>query len=239
MHNDKHTLRFLWAVTLDALKSFSGLFKIHTLTLTEVRPENENIKTFVFASNRKVVYQAGQYGVWLLPTFVKGKPGHLFTIASAPSENHLQLSTRISQSDFKQKLNALSVGSKVYMIGPIGQFVLSDEKQAVLLAGGIGITPMRSIALENARRGDNKTNLTLIHSADGNYLYKDEMHRAVGQTHFVTREQFEQTLETVIASVGTEATYFVSGPPAFVVNTEKLLEKHAVRNVKKDGFLGY
>src|ERR1700722_7437672 len=118
------TVQLYFGILRDSLKSFSKLFVIHHLTLQEVSIEGEDIKTFVFKSDKDLDYQAGQYGIWLLRRWVKGKPFRLFTVASAPEEGVMRLSTRISKSDFKQKLNKLVAGDKLLMFGPIGEFTI-------------------------------------------------------------------------------------------------------------------
>ncbi|MDB5183584.1 MAG: oxidoreductase FAD/NAD(P)-binding domain protein [Candidatus Saccharibacteria bacterium] len=236
----KYKFRFTIYVTLEMLKTFVGLFTIHKLHLVEKREEGEDITTFIFAPRRKFNYQAGQYGVWFIPRFILGKPARLFTIAASPTEDTLQVSTRIRTTDFKKKLNSLPIGTAIYMIGPLGVFTLDKKpsKKVVLLAGGIGITPMRSLArfVHDAKVD---TTLTLIYSSSGYYLYQDELKHLIQDSHFVTRDSFAETLEKVIKASDDDTVYYLSGPPAFVVSTEKILETHGVKHSKKDGFLGY
>jgi ferredoxin-NADP reductase len=236
----KYKLRFTISVTLEMFKTFVGLFTIHKLQLVEKHEEGEDITTFVFAPHRKFTYQAGQYGVWLIPQLIWGKPARLFTIAASPTEDTLQISTRIRTTDFKKKLNRLPIGSTVYMVGPLGVFTLDKIplKKTVLLAGGIGITPMRSIA-QYVHDQKIATTVTLIHSASSYYLYQDELKHLIPDSHFVDRESFEQTLEKVLKNTDDDTVYYLSGPPAFVVDTEKILEANGVKHIKKDGFLGY
>lgn len=70
-----------------------------------------------------------------------------FSIASSPKEKELMIATRIRPSAFKNALKKLKIANKVKIEGPFGQFVLHKNRKipAVLLAGGIGITPFRSI----------------------------------------------------------------------------------------------
>lgn len=72
----------------------------------------------------------------------------LFSIASSPSEtSHLMISSRIIQSAFKNTLNDLESNSLVNLSGPFGVFVLNEKDitSRVFLAGGIGVTPFRSM----------------------------------------------------------------------------------------------
>jgi ferredoxin-NADP reductase len=81
---------------------------------------------------------------------------HSFSIASAPSEPDLMIATRLRNSVYKQALAELQPGDEVAIAGPYGSFVLSESapRPIVFIAGGIGITPIRSILTEAARQAD-------------------------------------------------------------------------------------
>lgn len=70
-----------------------------------------------------------------------------FSIASAPFEENLMVATRMRDSAFKRAIGRLPLGTAMKLDGPMGSFTLhaSPAKAAVFLAGGIGITPFRSI----------------------------------------------------------------------------------------------
>ncbi len=235
----KHKIQFTFIVTWEMLKTFSGLLKIHKLELVEKQREVEDIETFVMRPSKKLHFKAGQYGIWFVPRFILGKPARLFTIAVAPTEDTIQISTRIRRTDFKKKLSRLPLGSSVYMIGPLGEFVLPTPapEQILLIAGGIGVTPMRAIA-RYVHDKNIPTKLTLIHSAD-HYLYRTEFEKLVPDSHFVARSNFEDELQKMLKSVKKVTPVYISGPPAFVLSTEVILRKNGIKTIVKDGFLGY
>jgi len=76
-----------------------------------------------------------------------------FSIASGPHEETLMVATRIRDTAFKRVLNAMPVGSSVKIEGPSGNLTLHNNvaRTAVFVAGGIGITPFRSILLRAAK----------------------------------------------------------------------------------------
>jgi ferredoxin-NADP reductase len=76
-----------------------------------------------------------------------------FTIASAPHEAELMIATRMRDSAFKRVLGSLPPGSPLNMDGPDGDMVLENDAALpiVFLAGGIGITPFRSMAVHAAQ----------------------------------------------------------------------------------------
>jgi ferredoxin-NADP reductase len=77
-----------------------------------------------------------------------------FSIASAPHEATLTVTTRMRDTAFKRNLASMPLGSKVTIVGPSGDLTLHEDpsRPAVILAGGIGITPFRSIVFDAARR---------------------------------------------------------------------------------------
>lgn len=80
----------------------------------------------------------------------RGLRRHL-SITSSPSENDLSFATKLSKSAFKRTLRELSTGETIKIEKPMGRFVLEDEMRdrLIFIAGGIGITPFRSIIRYN------------------------------------------------------------------------------------------
>jgi ferredoxin-NADP reductase len=87
------------------------------------------------------------------------------SIASSPREGRLLFATRLTGSAFKRSLAEGPLGLEVEVEGPFGSFALHDDpaRPAVLLAGGIGITPYRSMIADAAERADPRR-ITLIYS---------------------------------------------------------------------------
>jgi ferredoxin-NADP reductase len=75
-----------------------------------------------------------------------------FSMASAPAEAELVFATRQRPSAFKRALGGLPAGAPLRLTGPAGSFTLHRDaaRPAVLLAGGIGITPFLSMIRHTA-----------------------------------------------------------------------------------------
>jgi ferredoxin-NADP reductase len=88
-----------------------------------------------------------------------------FTLASAPYEEELVFATRLRDTAFKRVLKNMPAGRELNLDGPFGSFTLHRDgsRPAVFLAGGIGITPFRSILLE-ATKGALPHRLFLFYS---------------------------------------------------------------------------
>ena len=127
------------------------------LHLVHRQHEAENARSYLFQSESPLSFRAGQYLRYTLPHADPDTRGisRSFSIASSPDEPLLRLTTRLSTppSTFKAALARLQPGAIVDASGPFGNFVYSEsDVPVVFIAGGIGITPMRSILGDLASR---------------------------------------------------------------------------------------
>ena len=94
-------------------------------------------------------YAAGQYAFFDIGGVYNDPEGPVrhFSLASSPIEEEIIITTRIRDTPYKKRLSSLEIGSKAKVTKPLGKFVLHDDysKPAVLLSGGIGVTPFRSM----------------------------------------------------------------------------------------------
>lgn len=122
------------------------------LKLIKKHPVAKDTVMFWFQPDRTVRYVAGQYIELDVPHALADnrKTKRWFTLSSSPSEEFLAITTKIDPvrpSSFKNALNNLSIGEIVPALPPMGDFVLPKDESLplVFVAGGIGITPYRSI----------------------------------------------------------------------------------------------
>lgn len=140
----------------------------YTIKLKRKYEIADQTTAFVFEKPQDFSFRAGQYVVMTIPvlTFPDNRRGmRSLSIASAPYENELVFAMRITDSGFKQTLNAMEVGGEVVITQALGHFVLSEDvsRPVVFLIGGIGITPARSI-LRQAVYEKNKQPFYLFYS---------------------------------------------------------------------------
>lgn len=121
-------------------------------TLEYKKKDAQNIYSFWFRPNSQLHYIAGQFIQLQIPiaNSVVGGNKRRFTLSSAPTEKLVSITTRINPinaSPFKQALAKLELGSSVKLSDAMGDFVLPQKTEIpiIMIAGGIGITPMRSI----------------------------------------------------------------------------------------------
>src|SRR6476646_8209524 len=130
----------------------AGSQTTYLVTLNDRRQVAERTMAFQFEKPDGFTFTAGQsIDLTLMnPPETDGEGnGRTFSIASAPDEDLLLVATRMPDTAFKRVLGTLPINSHVTIEGPFGNLVLHHDqaKAGVFLAGGIGITPFRSILL--------------------------------------------------------------------------------------------
>ncbi len=237
------------------------------LTLVEKKDEAEGTKSFFFKPEHPISYLAGQYFYYTIPTLKypdpKGTTRH-FTISSSPTEGeNLRLTTRVRQeSGFKKTLDELPLSSELDGEGPNGTFILDESVKGpqVFLAGGIGITPVRSM-LKYAVDKNLNIPLHLIYSNSTveQITFRQELEEWA-KTHpnikiDMTISKPEESKSPWNGIVGriddaliaklvpdfASSTFWVCGPPAMVDAMEEALEKLKVpqHQIKIEKFTGY
>src|SRR2546422_4201984 len=82
-----------------------------------------------------------------------GMDARPMSLATSPTRPHLEYAVRLSDSAYKRAFAALRPDDEVRVFGPIGDFVLHETRPAVLVAGGGGTTPPKSIGPDAAGKG--------------------------------------------------------------------------------------
>lgn len=218
---------------------------MHTLKLLASRTEAGDIKSFDFDA-AGLQWQAGQHSAFVLERAGEDAAANkrYFTIASAPGEGHVRITTRISGTAFKQALDRMRPGDTIEAAQVNGRFVWTEESgaPALLVAGGIGITPFRAILLDRAVRGL-KLNATLLYfSRDEAIAFRSELDELAAshpefRVHYLVGTPATPEIIDAHAPAGVGTT-FLSGPKIMVDNLGNALKARG-RSVKQDWFPGY
>ncbi|MEX0672958.1 MAG: FAD-dependent oxidoreductase [Candidatus Paceibacterota bacterium] len=176
------------------------------------------------------------------------------SLVSAPHEDELAVATCLRNTAFKRELQKLEVGADNLSIdGPFGNMTLHSrsERPAVMLAGGIGITPFVSM-IRHAEHENLPHTITVLYSAhtakDTPFL--EELSETAVRTDrlalvsTLTQEDGKRIDEDLIrASVENiaDSVYYLAGPPKFVKAMQDLLERMGVvdDDVRFEEFAGY
>lgn len=234
---------------MSILKDQLSIFNKTELAFIKKIPESDGVYSFLFKKEKHLKWKAGQHGLFTI-THKKVKDSiRPFSVASSPTEDVVRITTAISDqpSEFKKQLLELEEGMSITMSGPVGSFYLKDDKPALLMAGGIGITPFRAMIKQLAADGNgDRTPVELLYSASHKpHLFKNELDEMVKGTsiniHYLdSRNDMYHKMNQFKASHKNDACYFVSGPKSMIASITDHLKKNDIskRNIKKDIFRG-
>ena len=207
------------------------------LRLKEKEHLADNIWAFRFTPGQPLSWTPGQFIRIEIPHDNPDKEGmkRWFTISSTPHDGFIQITTRVTDTTFKQALGALKVGEKAQLIEqPDGDFVWHEsDKPLVFVAGGIGITPFYSMLKARGHSGQ-PVSATLIYSGRTNDLpFKAEFDEASKRhpefkVHYVIGEvlTYDKLLE--LAPDLNSSEVYISGPEPMVEALGKQLEENGL-----------
>lgn len=214
------------------------------LKLIRAFDEVGNIRTFAFDTGG-ATWLPGQYQGYVLAQAgdTEDENTRWFTIASAPVENEIHISTRVSDSKFKQALNALHPGDSIECKDLDGDFTWENDDEVVLVAGGIGATPYRSYFEQRDKSGQ-KIPATLLYYGRNDQFAFREMFDGIAAKHpelkiqYIVGEMISADGILKTAPQSKSQVVYISGPEGMVENVGNDLKAHGV-NVKQDWFPGY
>ncbi|MFN7995410.1 MAG: FAD-dependent oxidoreductase [Bryobacteraceae bacterium] len=232
----------------------------------------ENTMAFQFHKPPEWSFKAGQFlDVTLLNPPETDAEGNTrgFSISSAPYEPNIIVTTRLRDTAFKRVLKRIAIDSEVKIEGPFGNLTLHNNaaRPAVLLAGGIGITPFRSIVMNAAReklphriflfysnrRPEDAAfleELQALEQQNHNYRLIATMteaeksnHPWKGEVGLINHEMLDRHLKAVGSPDWYSAgpVYYIAGPPQMVRDLQTMLAHAGVDSddIRIEEFSGY
>ncbi len=222
----------------------------------------DSIYGFWFKSEKKINFRSGQFLEWSLKHENADSRGsrRFFTIASSPAEEKILLVTKIieSASTFKTQLKKIQLGDNITAEGPYGDFVLPERstEKLVFIAGGIGVTPFRSMVKSLIDRKEKRditffygTNLEKeivfrdifnearkVFGLETIYIVKNESIDWQGETGYVDEGMIKKYIKNI-----NDCIFYVSGPESMVHSASDMLIALGVKEeqIRHDYFPGY
>lgn len=208
----------------------------------------EDIYSFYFKSLLPVSYTAGQFIELHIPHSNPDERGtkHWFTLSSSPGEDFLALTTKFSSpsSSFKQALKKLKPGTELFMADPMGDFVLPKDPSIplVFVAGGIGITPYRSMISWLTAQNEQR-NIVVVYAAKKKTQLAFLPLLKQYNLKIIEHTDDSLTVETILSLSKPQpnSLIYLSGPEPMV---EALVEQfkssaHDMSKIVTDYFPGY
>lgn len=207
-----------------------------------VREERGDAWTLTFkpVGHDGIRFQPGQFAWLTLDVSPFAIREHPFSFSSSAHEPERPAFTIKKLGDFTGKIPEVKPGTRAYIDGPYGAFTPDKTRSDgfVLVAGGIGITPMMSILRTLAHRRDRRP-LVLLHAADEwevltfreeiqalrerldltvAYAVEDLPEGAPGKRGRIDRELLE---EHIPVAQRASRFYFICGPPPMMESVAK------------------
>jgi len=220
---------------------------------------------FYFEKPEDFHFEAGQFANFTLlnpaGTDLQGNTRAL-SIASAPHERTLMVAMRMRPTGFKTALASLPLDSEVLVQGPYGGLTIpaNGSRPMALLAGGIGITPFRSLVWK-AAEALSPHRILLFYSVrvpeEAAFLEElREMERFNGRYKMIcTVTQPEKTKTPWHGETGrisiellskwipdlTIPIYYIAGPPGMVTGVRQMLVDSGIseEDIGAEEFYGY
>jgi ferredoxin-NADP reductase len=228
------------------------------LTLKKKTLVGENIYNFAFATENgsPMKFAPGQYLEWTLGHTKPDNRGNrrYFTIASSPTEKNVHLGVKFYEpaSSFKNAMLAFQPGESTIVAGSLaGDFTMPENRRRKLafIAGGIGITPFRSMVKYLIDKNERR-DVVLLYSnrTSAEIAYRevfDEAERKLGmKTVYVTTSIDGRITPAFVKKEipdYRERIFYVSGTRAMVVTMEKTLHELGIprSHIKIDFFPGF
>lgn len=220
---------------------------------------------FVFDPNHKFSYKPGQYMEWTLPHDNTDSRGNrrYFTLASSPTEPEVRIGIKFYKrgSSYKRALLDITHETPIVAAQIAGDFVLPKDAQQglVFIAGGIGVTPYRSMIKYLLDTKDAR-DITMLYSARTaeDFAYKDVFEQArkeigLNVVYAVTDKLAASSNETTWAGrinakmIKKEVPdyhnrlFYISGTQAMVTSMQHVLASLEIprHQIKVDYFSGY
>lgn len=220
----------------------------------------KTVKSYRFSLDQKVSFLPGQFMQLIFDEGDKKNQelNKYLSLSTSPDNDFIEVTKRLSDSRFSQKLESLHEGDRLLFKAPMGTCVFDPQYQKIaFLIGGIGITPVISI-LEYIIQNDLDTHAILLYSNryPDDVAFKDELDRCAQYKNITVIYTFtdcEPSDNTCLSGVITkdivtdmipdwkERYLFVYGSPGMVgamkgICTELTCD---TSKIKTENFLGY
>ena len=229
--------------------------------LVERIPRTPTVESFRFILGEKLDFIPGQFLQVIFDEQNRDNKdlNKYLSLSSSPGWEYIEVTKRLSVSDFSSRLKGLKTNDEVLFKLPIGTCVFKDEyKRIGFLIGGIGITPVISI-IEYITKRKLDTDITLVYSnrTKAEIAFKQELDHWQSinknlKVHYLVSECQPQDKTCIYGVINKdllsamvcdlkERIFFIFGPPKMVEAMSNLASDmgYIKGNIKIENFIGY
>jgi predicted ferric reductase len=225
----------VWRLALPAAKAMR-----HGLRVVEVVDEAPGVVSLHIAGRGldRLSARPGQFFLWRFLTRGSWWTSHPFSLSAAPTNDALRITVK-ALGDHSARMGQIRPGTRVVAEGPFGVFTAASRRRekVLLIAGGIGITPVRALLEE--LRGDVVVIYRVV--SEPEIVFAEELDQLAHQHHGTTlryvvgdhatedgaRLLSPEHLRELVPDLG-ERDVFVCGPPAMIAHVEASVRRAGV-----------
>jgi predicted ferric reductase len=223
----------------------------HRLRVEEVVRESSSVTSLYIGGRHldRLGARAGQFFIWRFLAAGMWWESHPFSLSAAPHGQRLRITVKAS-GDYSARLGGIAPGTAVMADGPFGHFTADAGRHdgLVLIAGGIGITPIRALLDDLSPEAD----VTVVYRAlaHDDIVFRAELddlaarlgiglhyvvgdHRDAASAHLLSAAHLEELVPDL-----RERDVFLCGPPGLVAAIRRTLHEARVprRNIHLEEF---
>jgi predicted ferric reductase len=233
-HSAQRYWHLLYIVPLALVIGFRVLAPLlrawwHRLRVEEVVREAPGVVSLHIGGRHldRLGARAGQFFIWRFLAAGVWWESHPFSLSAAPHGQRLRITVKAS-GDYSARLALLAPGTRVIADGPFGRFTAGARRheRIVLIAGGIGITPIRAL-LDDLPPN---TDVTVVYRAlaEGDIVFRGELDRLAAEQgvalHYVVGDHRDAGAAHLLSAAHLgelvpdlrDRDVFLCGPPGMV-----------------------
>jgi predicted ferric reductase len=218
-------INFVWYRLLKpVLQSYQYDFKISHV----VQETYDTLSIYISGAGiQDFQVQPGQFIIVRFLQWPYVTEAHPFSISYIPKNNELRITPK-GVGDFTKTLHGLKLGTKVLIDGPHGVFVSTQKShnKTLLIAGGVGITPLRALAEELSQKEEdiillygNKTTKDIVFKEELEHIPNLTIHHIMsspdsewkGLTGYIDKEKIQRLVPDI-----KDRDIFLCGPPVMM-----------------------
>ncbi len=205
--------------------------------IKDIIKETSDVSTLkmVMEDNTIPLFRPGQFITVYFEEY--GTPeGKSYSISSSTKEKTINITVK-AMGEFSHRLCKMKVGDKIHASLPYG-FFYSENKDShiIIITGGIGIAPFRSIILDNP---DRKFDIYYSNRTESDIIFKKELDALANKNikYFITKEKSKGhinrriEIKDILGNIKTikDKEFFICGGISFVRDFWKKLRENGVK----------
>jgi predicted ferric reductase len=214
----------------------------HRLTVDSVVPEAPGVVSIHVTGRRldRLGAQPGQFFLWRFLTKDGWYKAHPFSLSAPPTRTSLRFTVK-NLGDETAKIQHVRPGTRLFAEGPYGTFTEArrTRRKVLLIAAGIGITPLRAmVEAMRGRKGEITLLYRVVHARDA--IFESELRELARSrgiiVHIIPGAEIGDdntdllSIPALRAGVRgiTSRDCYICGPPSFIDAIRGRLERIGV-----------